>query len=117
MTKNDILARLKKGESIDDIASEITKAMNEAEKEFKAQSLKKSSAEKVANAVNGFLYDYYPDMAEPFTAEEIIELFDSLDNIYTSIGELMKPVQKEEKKKPGSDEDLKIIEEWLRAIR
>ena len=60
---NDILARLQKGESVEAIAAEFTKTLNEAEKQYNQKSQKREDFKKTINDFLGFCKKYYPDNA------------------------------------------------------
>lgn len=60
---NDILARLQKGESVEAIAAEFTKTLNEAEKQYNQKSQKREDFKVVVNGFFDFCKKYYPDNA------------------------------------------------------
>ena len=60
---NDILARLQKGESVEAIATDFTKMLNEAEKQYNQKSQKREDFKVVVNGFLGFCKKYYPDNA------------------------------------------------------
>lgn len=98
----DILARLQKGENIDDIAKEMTEALNSASETYtkqkeeekakaaeqKTNSMKIEYIQDFFNLVTGYINDFYPDteingqrIADfgPLTDEEALELAAAID--------------------------------------
>ena len=90
MTKSEIIARLQNGETMDDIAAEISTMMTEAEDEYaaiqKAEEEKKMKetkkihdAAKIALELQAFLAEWYPEAdIESFPANgcQIIDWID-----------------------------------------
>lgn len=73
---NDILTRLQNGESIDDIAAEFTKALNEASATYEAEIKAKKEAEAARvkkEQDNALKIDIFHDIADAFV--EYIETF------------------------------------------
>ena len=60
---NDILARLQKGESVEAIAADFTKILNEAERQYNQKSQKREDFKVVINDFLGFCKKYYPNNA------------------------------------------------------
>ena len=60
---NDILARLQKGESVKAIATDFTKMLNEAEKQYNQKSRKREDFKVIINSFLDFCKKYYPDNA------------------------------------------------------
>lgn len=84
---NDILARLQKGESVEAIAAEFTKTLNEAEKQYNQKSQKREDFKAVANSFIAFCKKYYPD--NPLIQEKV-ELNDAdYDNMLKEIGDYL----------------------------
>jgi hypothetical protein len=91
MTKAEIIARLQNGETMDDIAAEISTMMTEAEDEYAAiqkaeEEAKSAAADKAFDAANigvaisNFLDKWYPEADTrgfPLTGKEIIDWIDS----------------------------------------
>ena len=89
-TKEDILARMGKGDSIEDIAAEITDILNAANTEFEAQkaiSDKRAKKMELAKQFNAIIKEYItlenPDMVKYMTSddEDLDTMIDSLDNL------------------------------------
>lgn len=83
MTLNDkdILARLRNGESIEDIAAELTSALNEAQEAYEAETAKATAkaaltaaAENLTDALLDYLYVIDPAIDEMLTEEDEKEL-------------------------------------------
>ena len=117
MEMNDILARLQKGESTDDIAKDLTNMLNEAAKTYNAEQkriaeekAKLAAAEKakkdaaklndltiIVDMLNEFLKDYY-NVDVKLDAETYLDIIESTMNI----GDTMKDfVSKFTIKTPG----------------
>ena len=91
MTKSEIIARLQNGETMDDIAAEISTMMTEAEDEYAAiqkaeEEAKTAAADKELDAADigfalaTFLDKWYPEADTkgfPLTGKEIINWIDS----------------------------------------
>lgn len=60
---NDILARLQKGETVEAIAAEFTKTLNEAEKQYNQKSQKREDFKKIIDGFLAFCKKYYPNNA------------------------------------------------------
>lgn len=113
---NDILTRLQNGESIDDIAAEFTKALNEAsatyeaevkaKKEAEAAAAKKAVADahkidilkEIAALFNEYITAFHPDFtldgktvaevlsAEDLTDEDYLEMSEAIDSFIELAG-------------------------------
>ena len=91
MTKSEIIARLQNGETMDDIAAEISAMMTEAEDEYATiqkaeEEAKTAAADKaleaadIGFAISNFLDKWYPEAdveGFPTSGEEIINWIDS----------------------------------------
>ena len=100
MEINDILARLNKGESAEDIAKDLTNMLNEASKTYEAEQkriaeekVKLAAAEKakkdaakindlavIVDMMNEFLKDYYK-VEVKLDAETVLDIIESTMNI------------------------------------
>lgn len=88
INSNEILEMLKSGKSVDDIASEYSKALNEAvkakeeeDKKAKIDSKKLEDANLILDMIDEFIANYYPkykDMCTEISGEELIEAIDSM---------------------------------------
>lgn len=123
--KDYIISQLNKGVSLDSIATELTKMLNDAKREYNEKTIKLEDANLVASDMNAFIQSYYPDLLnedEAITGENIIELFDSIIELSKSMEDLRSLVK--EPAKPSidttissasySDDATKIIEEFLK---
>lgn len=95
---NDILARLRNGESIEDIGNEFARLLNAAQSEYEAEveaaeaeakrqkeaqnAIKNELAADLAEALNAYVRYMDPDLLKgnEFTAAEIVESFDGILN-------------------------------------
>ena len=83
-SKEEILARLAKGEEAESIAQEIVGVLNNAiaeyEKTGKVQKQKEAAAQKIVDAVCDFLEAYYPDLYDAefrtITGKDVAEAAD-----------------------------------------
>ena len=93
----DIMNRLRTGDSIDDIAREMTDALNEAQKEYEAEvaaekarqmkeledSLKCSDAAQICVLLDKFIKKYYPEVeSREITTEEFIDVCDAVATLF-----------------------------------
>ena len=88
INSNEILEMLKSGKSVDEIASEYSKALNEAikakeeeDKKAKIDSKKLEDANLILDMIDEFIVNYYPKYKDAFTevkGEELIEAVDSM---------------------------------------
>ena len=96
MTKAEILARLQNGESMDNIAAEISTMMTEAEDEFKtikeAEEKEKAeteekivAADQVADVLNAFAETYYKIEEPLFDSQIVLDIFDGYIKIKEDI--------------------------------
>lgn len=123
--KDYIISQLNNGVSLDSIAAELTKMLNEAKREYHEKNIKLRDANLVANDMNSFIQSYYPDLLnedEAITGENIIELFDSIVELSKSMEDLRSLVKEPAKPSidtitnapPYSNDATKIIEEFLK---
>ena len=87
--KEDIMARLMAGDSVDDIAQEITKALNDAQADYQAQQAEANKLEygkRILQAVLDYMTTFHADspltkelVAEGITADAAREAYKMLD--------------------------------------
>lgn len=98
--KEDIMARLAKGEDAQSIADEMAKVLNEAVQETKEQDnktdLRASINEKATDLVN-LLLEYF-DVDDTCTAEEMAELTDQFLDTIEATMPLLEVLEKYENK-------------------
>lgn len=98
--KEDIMARLAKGEDAQSIADEMAKVLNDAVQETKEQDnktdLRASINEKATDLVN-LLLEYF-DVDETCTAEEMTELTDQFLDTIEATMPLLEVLEKYENK-------------------
>ena len=98
MKKEDIIARLKNGEDMDNIASELTAMLNAAQADYEAELLEKAKEElakaeaeaeakakledanEIVEMLEDFVATYYPDKTNvlEMTGEELIAAFETV---------------------------------------
>ena len=104
MNYNDIVARIQKGEKVEDIASEMTSMLNKAQEEVKAQEAKKVAAaeqdtklNEIADRIAVALQDYLTLMgsdAEGLTGAEVRDMLDEFAPLMTKIKNLKVKIEK-----------------------
>jgi len=82
MTTKDILDRLHNGETIDDIAKELSKVLQDANDAYKQEAQKKNmdaDADDLADHINTFICTYYPehDSLGTLTGVDVISLVET----------------------------------------
>lgn len=125
----DILAQLRQGKNIDDIAKQMTEALNEASRRYQEEleaekakreaelneSLKRADAAQIAVLLNKFEKNYYAEFAQDdFTADDLIKIFDCCATVlrnFQKVEEVVKP--RVEKAKNCGDEFSAAIDEFL----
>ena len=95
---NDFLAQLQKGESVEDLAKQLTAALNEANRKYKEEEAEKVAArqekiscfEDIFDAMNTLLGLYGVDTSnfKDISKSEIEEMVDELDEAVPAIQEL-----------------------------
>lgn len=107
----DILERLRNGESVDDIAAEMTKSLNEAKAAFDkeneeakvkeaAEKAKYNDASVIVDEILDFLYTYYNVTVEDCGVDEFTrQLIDMCDAMvgFNSIFDVFKPIGRDKK--------------------
>ena len=121
MNYNDIVARIQKGEKVEDIASEMTAMLNQAQEEVKAQEAKKVAAaeqdtklNEIADRIAVALQDYLTLMgidAEGLTGAEVRDMLDEFAPLMTKIKNLKVKI---EKAPANSPED--VFGKWFKMM-
>lgn len=121
MNYNDIVARIQKGEKVEDIASEMTSMLNKAQEEVKAQEAKKVAAaeqdtklNEIADRIAVALQDYLTLMgidAEGLTGAEVRDMLDEFAPLMTKIKNLKVKI---EKAPVNSPED--VFGKWFKMM-
>ena len=112
---NEILEMLKSGKSVDEIASEYSKALNEAikakeeeDKKAKIDSKKLEDANLILDMIDEFVVNYYPKYKDAFTevkGEEFIEAVDSIIELADELTGLFDGFKVKDKKAKVLDTD------------
>ena len=113
INSNEILEMLKSGKSVDDIASEYSKALNEAvkakeeeDKKAKIDSKKLEDANLILDMIDEFIANYYPKYKDAFTevsGEELIEAVDSMIEVVDELTNIVNGFKVKDKgKKTGA---------------
>lgn len=111
MTKNDILALVRGGQSIDDIAEEFAQALNEAQKQLekeRSDAARKAelarAADKAAEAMNDYFKLRYPKQTfEPMSGELLDLIADSI-----MFGEQTSPYPDKERREKNTKKPEKV---------
>lgn len=121
MNYNDIVARIQKGEKVEDIASEMTSMLNKAQEEVKAQEAKKVAAaeqdaklNEIADRIAVALQDYLTLMsidAEGLTGAEVRDMLDEFAPLMNKIKNLKVKI---EKAPANSPED--VFGKWFKMM-
>ena len=115
INSNEILEMLKSGKSVDEIASEYSKALNEAikakeeeDKKAKIDSKKLEDANLILDMIDEFIVNYYPKYKDAFTevkGEEFIEAVDSMIELADGLTGLFDGFKVKDKKAKVLDTD------------
>ncbi len=121
MNYNDIVARIQKGEKVEDIANEMTAMLNKAQEEIKAQEAKKVAAaeqdaklNEIADRIAVALQDYLTLMgidAEGLTGAEVRDMLDEFAPLMNKIKNLKVKI---EKAPANSPED--VFGKWFKMM-
>ena len=91
INKHDLLARLQKGETVEDIAKEITDTLNRAKKEYDAIQQKDKEKDFRVSPVRHALIDYYEndqkmkELIRDISTDDFADLLDSLVDLRKSV--------------------------------
>lgn len=123
MNYSDIVARIQKGESVEDMVKEFTDNINKAQAEVKAQEAEKvAAAEKdarlneIADRIAVALQDYLTIMGietEGLTGAEIRDMLDEFAPLLESLKNLKVKVEKLPTKKTNPDE---VFGKWFKMM-
>lgn len=130
MDTKDLVARLQKGESIDDLAKEMTEALNAAKREHDrlvaeeaakreaelAATMKRADAAQICTLIDKFLKTYYGDIPQdgPLSTDDFIEVVDSIADMFRTFQKVeckVSPIV--EKAKNCGDDFDSAIEDFL----
>ena len=118
---NEIMARLQKGESVDTIAAEMTKALNEANDEFQKQNeknaalkVKAAAMRKALNAVADLLdvYGLDKEIGNSLRETDEMELVNEVERDMPFM-KMFIEMDQEKKSKPAARPSGDSIEEFL----
>lgn len=121
MNYNDIVARIQKGEKVEDIASEMTAMLNKAQEEIRAQEAKQVAAaeqdaklNEIADRIAVALQDYLTLMgidAKGLTGAEVRDMLDEFAPLMNKIKNLKVKI---EKAPANSPED--VFGKWFKMM-
>lgn len=126
MTVEDILAQLREGDSIDDIAKDMTTALNEAKRRYEkeqaeekakreaelAATMKRADAAQICTLIDKFVKTYYSDIpsGDSLGADDFITICDSIAEMFRTFQKVSPVV---EKAKNCGDDFNDAIEDFL----
>ncbi len=119
---NEIMARLQKGESVDTIAAEMTKALNEANNEFQKQNEKnaalKVKAAAMRNALNAVAdlldaFDLDKEIGDSLHEMDATELVNEIERKMSFMKMFIEMDQEKKREKPAAKPCGDSIEEFL----
>ena len=119
---NEIMARLQKGESVDTIAAEMTKALNEANDEFQKQNEKNAALKakaaamrKALNAVADLLdvYGLDKEIGNSLRETDEMELVNEVEREMPLMKMLIEMDQEKKREKPAVKPSGDSIEDFL----
>lgn len=130
MTVEDILAQLREGDNIDDIAKDMTTALNEAKRRYEkeqaeakakreaelAATMKRADAAQICTLIDKFVKNYYCDIpsGDSLGADDFITVCDSIAEMFRAfqkVEEKVSPVVEKVKDSSGDFNDA--IEDFL----
>ena len=129
MDINDIMIRLRNGDTMDEIAKDLTDALNEASREFQKEQQQKAEEGRkhkklldVCAAIDAVAQEFYnhcgvPDDQLVIMPEELDEIFKTCNELIPALAklrELFNPV--EEKTKPKVEKINRSTDEFSAAI-
>ena len=115
---NEIMARLQKGESVDTIAAEMTKALNEANDEFQKQRGKNEKAAAMRKALNAVadlldVYDLDKEIGNSLREMDEMELVNEIEREMPFMKMLIEMDQEKKREKPAAKPCGDSIEDFL----
>ena len=112
---NEIMARLQKGESVDAIAAEMTKALNKANDEFQKQNEKTAAMRKALNAIANLLdaFNLDKEIGNSLREMDATELVDEIEREMPFMKMLIEMDQEKKREKPAAKPSGDSIEDFL----
>ena len=123
--KEYLLKELANGKSIDDLASELTAALNAAKQEYEATNTKVNDGNDLADVINYYIATYYDNFGRKgpvVSRKDIEDICDVMTDIIKYADELKDnlrsvPEKLNFQKQKKADTDDAVIERWLRSLR
>ena len=115
--KEYLLKELSNGKSIDDLASELTAALNAAKQEYEVTNSKVNDGNELADVINYYIATYYNNFGKEgpvVSRKDIEDICDVMVDIIKYADELRSVNIQKKKKKVDSDDA--VIEKWLRSL-
>lgn len=115
---NEIMARLQKGESVDTIAADMTKALNEANDKFQKQRGKNEKAAAMRKALNAIadLLDAFnldKEIGDSLREMDAMDLIDEIEREMPFMKMLIEMDQEKKREKPAAKPSGDSIEDFL----
>lgn len=120
---DSLLEQLKAGKNVDDLARELTEALNAAKAEYESKSEKIQDGEELADMINYYVATYYDNFGQKeklFTSEDLETICDSVQELLSYVREITpKSKSKDESKsfQCGTQADEDALRRWLRELR
>ena len=122
--KEYLLKELSNGKSIDDLANEITAALNAAKQEYEVTNSKVNDGNELADVINYYIATYYDNFGKEgpvVSRKDIEDICDVMADIIKYADELKDslcavPEKLNFQKKKKADSDDAVIEKWLRSL-
>ena len=117
--KADLLRKLKAGKSVDELAEELTAALNAAKQEYESKSKKVEDGEAVAIVINHYIATHYNNFGREgsvVSRKDIEDICDAMVDIIKHADELKDSLRSVNVQKKEVDSDDAVIERWLRSL-
>lgn len=113
-----LLEQLKSGKSVDELAKELTEALNTAKSTYEAKNEKAADGEELADMLNYYIATYYGNFGETsnlFTKDDVEVICDTVQEVFEYLRALL-PNFKAKTKSQELD-DKAIIKNFLRELK
>ena len=115
---NEIMARLQKGESVDTITADMTKALNEANDKFQKQRGKNEKAAAMRKALNAIAdlidaFDLDKEIGNSLREMDAMDLIDEIEREMPFMKMLIEMDQEKKREKPAAKPSGDSIEDFL----
>lgn len=111
-----LLEQLKSGKSVDELAKELTEALNSAKSAYEAKNEKAADGEELADMLNYYIATYYGNFGETgnlFTKDDVEVICDTVQEVFEYLKALVPKVDAKSKE----PDDETIIKNFLRELK